>query len=140
MGGGVLMNCERERGRDRGAGVVEFALIMPLLLMLVFGVIQFGTLFNRQQGMHAAAREGARVAALPSSTLADIENRANDALQGINFTTPPTISVTPITAKPCEARRGETVVVVVEAPMTIEIPIWGSKDVTLTGRGEFRCE
>jgi len=51
--------------------VVEFALIMPFLLMLVFGVIQFGTLFNRQQGMHAAAREGARVAALPSSTLAE---------------------------------------------------------------------
>jgi Flp pilus assembly protein TadG len=129
-----------ERGRDRGAGVVEFALIMPLLLMLIFGVIQFGTLFNRQQGVHAAAREAARVAALPSSTLTDIQTRANDALKGLTFSTPPLISVTPVTAKPCESRQGETVVVTVQAPMTIEIPVWGSKNVTLTGRGEFRCE
>jgi Flp pilus assembly protein TadG len=135
------MDFQRVREDDeRGAGLVEFALIMPILLMLVFGVVQFGLLFNRQQGIHAAAREAARVASLPTSSITEIEQRANDALQGIPLSSTPVITITPLTAKPCEGRQGETVVVTVQAPMNIEIPVWGSKAVTLEGRGEFRCE
>ena len=80
---------------DRGVGVVEFALVMPLLMMLVFGVVQFGLLYNRQQALHAAAREGARLAAIPSATQSEISTHALDALNGIPLDGTPTVTVTP---------------------------------------------
>lgn len=131
----------RRRDDDsRGAAAIEFALVLPLLMMLVFGAIQFGTLFNRQQALHAAAREGARVAALPSTTLSEIQTYANNALDGVSMAGTPTVTVTPNINRPCENRRGEPVIVQVSVPTTIEIPVWGTESKTLTGRGEFRCE
>ena len=48
---------------ERGAAMVEFALILPLLILVVFGVIEFGATFNDyqaiRQGVREAAREGA---------------------------------------------------------------------------------
>lgn len=130
----------RKTGEDRGAAVVEFALVLPLLMLMVFGTIQFGLLFNRQQALHAAAREGARVAAIPSSTQTEIVARATSALDGIPLAGTPTIAVVPNVAKPCDARLGESVIVTVSVPTSIEIPLWGTTAKTLTGRGEFRCE
>src|SRR5215472_18044642 len=54
----------RVRGGDRGAAAVEFALLLPLLLLLVFGIIDFGRAINAQITLTQAAREGARLAAL----------------------------------------------------------------------------
>ena len=126
--------------RERGAAAVEFALILPLLIMLVFGIIQFGVLFNRQQGLHAAAREGARIASLPNTNQTQIESRVTDALTGVSLSATPTITITPNVTQPCRDRTGLTVVVEVEAASTIEIPMWGTKSFNLSGRGEFRCE
>lgn len=55
----------RLRVRDEeGASAVEFALIASLLLMIVFGTIQFGIAYNRVQGLNSAGREGARAASI----------------------------------------------------------------------------
>ena len=48
-------------GSDRGAELVEFALVMPVLLMLGLGICDFGLLFQRYEVVTNAAREGARV-------------------------------------------------------------------------------
>ncbi|MFT7646169.1 MAG: Flp pilus assembly protein TadG, partial [Candidatus Poriferisodalaceae bacterium] len=40
------------------------AIILPVLVLLMFGIVEFGLAFNRLQGVHAAAREGARVGAV----------------------------------------------------------------------------
>ena len=53
---------------DRGAAAVEFALLLPLLVLLVFGMIDFGRAINAQITITQAAREGARVLALPGGT------------------------------------------------------------------------
>lgn len=63
---------------ERGASAVEFALVLSLLFLLVFGIIQFGIAYNRTQGLHAAAREGARVAAVGGSQ-ADVRARTQQA-------------------------------------------------------------
>lgn len=55
----------RLRGRlDRGSSAVEFALVLPLLLLLLFGMIDFGRLLYTKVELSSAAREGARVLAL----------------------------------------------------------------------------
>lgn len=128
---------DSEYDRERGAVAVEFALILPVLLLLILGIIEFGIAFNHQQGLHAAAREGARLASLPSSTTADVDARVNDALDGLGFDGNPTISVSPGT---CRNRSGEEVTVTVTADENLNIPFWDDRTVTLTGKGVFKCE
>ena len=45
---------------QKGAAAVEFAIVLPLLLLLVFGMIEFGLLFYNKQVITNASREGAR--------------------------------------------------------------------------------
>lgn len=52
---------------DRGAAAVEMALVLPLLLMLIFGIIDFGRLLNKQIALTEAARDAARVASFGGS-------------------------------------------------------------------------
>jgi Flp pilus assembly protein TadG len=47
---------------ERGASLVEFALVLPILVLLVFGVIEFGTTYNNYLSIRGGAREGARQA------------------------------------------------------------------------------
>jgi Flp pilus assembly protein TadG len=94
------------RRSSSGAQIVEFALAMPLLLVLVIGILDFGEAFNLKQKLNNAAREGARFAieescadctkAAPATTQA-IENsivnylvNAGVNVCGLTGTTPPT--------------------------------------------------
>lgn len=54
----------RPAGTDGGAAAVEFALLLPIVLIVIFGIIDFGRAFNAQLALNAGAREGARVLAL----------------------------------------------------------------------------
>ena len=56
-----------ERMCDRGASAVEFALVLPLLTVLVFGIIDFGYFFGQFNEVRHAAREGARIAAVSNT-------------------------------------------------------------------------
>ena len=60
----------RRRGvhGERGAAAVEFALIVPLLLVLVFGIISYGFMLSFRQGLSQAAAESARAAAVSATT------------------------------------------------------------------------
>jgi TadE-like protein len=50
------------RAKPRGQALVEMALVLPLLLMLVLGIIDFGAVFNSYHELRSASRDGARVA------------------------------------------------------------------------------
>jgi hypothetical protein len=67
--------------RDRGATAVEVALLMPILLFLVMGVIDFGRAMHAQITITQAAREGVRVAALKQP---DPVSRTEDAAVGLD--------------------------------------------------------
>jgi hypothetical protein len=54
-----MRNINR-KNPERGAVVVEFALVLPLLMFLLMGMIEFGLLFYNQQVLTNASREGAR--------------------------------------------------------------------------------
>jgi Flp pilus assembly protein TadG len=92
---------------ERGAELVEFALTLPLLLLLVLGIIEFGFVFQEFEVVTNAAREGARIGALiPSAgySAADVQTRVKDYLEAggldlANLDTDPTVaqSAVPIT-------------------------------------------
>src|SRR3954454_16726859 len=84
-----LSHAERpHRASDRGAAAVEFALVLPLLLMLLVAIVRFGQVWNAQITMTQAAREGVRVAALNQTNPSGATTDAALPLQGI------TVSVT----------------------------------------------
>ena len=58
---------------DSGAAAVEFALILPLLLILIIGLIDFGRMGFTQVSVTSASREGARYSSLYSSGLSSAQ-------------------------------------------------------------------
>ncbi len=67
---------------DGGQTLVEFVLVVPMFLVLFFGIVEFGSAWRKYQLLTNTAREGAREAVLQSSTKATVqtlmENRLND--------------------------------------------------------------
>ena len=124
-----------DRETERGAALAEFTFVLPIFVILVFGIIQFGLALNRVQAYQAAAREGARVGSLESSSTGDINSAVTNALVG--FGVAPTVSISPGL---CAGRPGAPITVQVTAPYTIQIPLLPDTTVTLEGDGVFRCE
>ena len=84
---------------ERGAELIEFALVFPVLLMVVLGIVDFGFLFQRMEVVTNAAREGARIAVLPGYATADVQARVQNYVQtgGVPTTAGnPVISVTDV--------------------------------------------
>jgi hypothetical protein len=79
---------------EKGAAVVEFAVVVPLLLVLVFGIIEFGVLIYNKAMITNASREGAREGILfrddRSGLEVDIDTTISNYLAGtlITFGTP----------------------------------------------------
>lgn len=76
-----MFSTRTREGRtgDTGASALEFAVVVPVLLLLLFGMIEFGLIFQGQLAVTHAAREGARLAAVQNGALysvAAVENRA----------------------------------------------------------------
>jgi hypothetical protein len=63
-----------------GQALTEFVLVLPILLILIFGIIEFGLAFRTYQIVTNSAREGARVAVIPSSDTGDVEAAVRDRL------------------------------------------------------------
>ena len=68
------------RDARRGAILLEFAIAVPLLLILTFGLIEYGWLFQKAQHTSNAARQGARVGATPDATAGDVTNAVTNAM------------------------------------------------------------
>jgi Flp pilus assembly protein TadG len=75
---------------DRGAAAVEFALILPIVLLVIFAIIDFGRMLNAQITLTEAAREGARAAALvkPGGEAAGQARAQAAALSALGSITP----------------------------------------------------
>ena len=65
---------------SRGNAMIEFALLFPLLLLIVFGITEFGRAIRTVQTLNSAAREGARVAAVTNPDVDLVTARVNEVL------------------------------------------------------------
>ncbi len=79
-GGGVAIWARRRRRRADGVVTVEAALIVPILLLLTFGMIEYGWLFLKSQEITNAARRGVRVAIRADATTGEVTTAIGDAL------------------------------------------------------------
>ena len=61
----AALTLARRSRSERGAVLIEAAVALPLLLLVVLGIVDFGLLFQRYEVLTNAAREGARIAVLP---------------------------------------------------------------------------
>jgi len=61
--------------------LLETAMVLPLVLLVSAGIFEFGRAYQTWQVLTNAAREGARVAILPSSTASDVQSRVQTAMQ-----------------------------------------------------------
>jgi len=130
--------------------VVEFALILPLFLLLVFGTLEFGRAYYDMHLITNAAREGARLGSLPGKLESDV-TAAVDAFM-TNVGLPGAWSTTVVVKAPdgtvragglAEAEEGDTVAVTVAYDFNVlvgSILPGFSGTVTLRGRCAFRHE
>ncbi|MEO6223194.1 MAG: TadE/TadG family type IV pilus assembly protein [Vicinamibacterales bacterium] len=85
---------------EQAAQLVEFALVLPMLLLVVLGIAEFGFIFQRYEVVTNAAREGARMAVLPGYTADDVTARVRAYVTDGRVPTTltnPTIAVTNVT-------------------------------------------
>jgi Flp pilus assembly protein TadG len=90
-----LRQAAGRRRSERGAELIEFALVFPLMLLVMVGIIDFGLMFQRYHVVTNAAREGARLAALPGYGVADVQARVNQFLTASGLTAPAVTTVLP---------------------------------------------
>jgi len=78
--------------------MIEAAMTLPLLLLVCVGIIEFGRLYQTWQVMTNAAREGARIAVLPSLPSGGVDARVRQYLQsgGLNSDSTVGVNVTPM--------------------------------------------
>jgi Flp pilus assembly protein TadG len=120
---------------DRGAALVEFALVVPVLLMVLMGIVEFGRAYNTQLSIEAAAREGVRELALDhtnaaaTTAITDRDGSAN--LQASNIT------LTRCPAQPWTATS--TAKVDITKQFSFDIPLMPAFSRTLTAKAVMRC-
>jgi Flp pilus assembly protein TadG len=66
---------------ERGAELIEVALTLPLLLLVSVGIFEFGRAYQTWQILTNAAREGARLAVLPSGSVSAVQSRVRQYMQ-----------------------------------------------------------
>ena len=143
----------KHRGRlrdEEGAAAVEFALIAGLLVMLVFGLIEYGLAFWQIQSLRAATREGARVAAVggDSTQVWGRGRRIAGALPagftGISISPsggcPEPSAATPIDQSVTVRIDNASLPAEVQSTFAIDIPLLPSIALNPTIEGTFRCE
>jgi Flp pilus assembly protein TadG len=126
-----LPDKRRKGSRQRGQSLVEFALVIPLFLVLVFGIIDFGLGLKSWITITNAAREGARFAAITCSTatnddgvIATTEEAAADLSDDVT-----------VTVTNCPGDATESVTVAVEYDYELITPLGGMLSVLGGGVG-----
>ena len=131
---------------QRGVVAVEFAIIAPIVLLILVGVIQFGIVYSQYQVLQGAAREGARCASVQAGgfSTCNVTTAVQNAALGYDLTNTPGVSVDGGGTACTNLTRGRNVTVSWEQTFEMGalfrmVPgLPGTVDATISGT--FRCE
>jgi Flp pilus assembly protein TadG len=118
---------------DRGAAAVEFALVLPILLAMLVGIMEFGHYYNAQLTLTNAAREGAR-----SMAITKVVDTAKSHAQAAAGSLTPAPTIGNITVSPSTCSAGATVTTTVKYYVPAFTGLYGP-GLTLTGKAAMRC-
>lgn len=82
---------KQSESRERGAAIIEFAVVLPVLLLIILGAVEFGWLTGQNNDVRHGAREAARLAATDTGSVASMGAAACDAM---DMASGPTITFT----------------------------------------------
>ena len=104
-----------DRRSRRGAAIIEFALLAPVLFMLVLGMIEFGRVLMVAQLLTDAAREGGRLAVVAGSNTDKVTSTVDSFLTnaGVNG------AHTSVSPDPSAANQGDSITVTVTVPASV---------------------
>ena len=141
-------------GTERGASAVEFALVVPILILIMIGIVNFGFVLAQQISLNNAARQAARYAVVDGRTCADIKTEGKNAAETVGMSVSAGTVPTPVvtncgadTVKPCASsapntnitvtmtRTGAANAWIITAPPFNLMPV-----PTVRGVGVMRCE
>ena len=78
----MQIRSQHRRRRRRGAAAVEMAVVSPVLIAILLGMIECARVGQSTQLLTTAARAGCRVAVLPGATATDVQNQIDAVLSG----------------------------------------------------------
>ena len=106
------------RRNETGSELVELAIVMPILVLLLLGIVDFAFLFQRWEVVTNATREGARLASMGDTayTDQDVEDRVESYLQANGLSATPSIGVNLATSETISTVVVNTVTVSVSYP------------------------
>ena len=141
----------RRRSEQDGAAAVEFALVLPILVLILFGIINFGVIFAQNLALGNGARQAARFGVVEGRTCDDIvaEARNNSdsiAMNGddvaVTVRRGAGFSCTGGGSIPCEdSAANDSVRVELTITSNVLVPFPPMPEtIDLEGEGEFRCE
>lgn len=127
---------------------MEFALVVPFLILIMLGIVNFGAVIAQQLSLSNAARQAARYAVTDGPTCTTVETEARDAVATVGMPrTAPTFAMTgggcpkPCTGSAARADKNVTVTLAYNSTFIVPFPIPGfPSSVNLEGKGVFRCE
>jgi Flp pilus assembly protein TadG len=117
---------------ERGAVAVEFAILAPVLVMLLLGIMEFGRAYNAQATLSSAAREGVRVMAISNNATA-ARDAAKNAASGLQ----PALTDGNITITPTSCTAGFQTTVKITYTLTTMTGIAGP--FPMEGKGVMLC-
>jgi Flp pilus assembly protein TadG len=150
----LLTSRSRQRNDD-GASAVEFALVVPFLMLIVFGIVVYGMVFAQALSLSNASRQAARSGVIAGTTCDQIISLAHDAagtmgMQGSDATVAIKRGATADTAsqtcsgggsgQPCKGQTPTPNIYVTLTYQTDPIVPFIPVPSEITGKGVYRCE
>jgi Flp pilus assembly protein TadG len=140
----ILKRITRQRGKgEDGQSLVEFALVLPIFLLVLFAIVDFGMAFHAWIAVTNSAREGARLGSVRAPAV-DIEQRVRDTADTLDQ------DDLIVTVTNAQGQPGESVVVDVSYGYSLITPLadimgvmsWGNIDdsFTLSSTADMRLE
>ena len=120
------------RASERGAVAVEFAILAPILVMLLLGIMEFGRAYNAQASLSSAAREGVRVMAISNDQAA-----ARTAAKNAGLTLKPALTDANISFGAATCTSGAQITITITYSLSTLTGIAGP--FAMKGKGAMLC-